>query len=252
MDWVAEATSLYVIEAAHQVRSVGVLLQTGALTASLDPLVRAVVERAGRVKWILSPEADPERRGARAGLEFGVSLAAYRQTLERLGAPKDVCKEWRNRVRAHRKRLEELFKVQKPPSDPCNAESKPSEDMGQWVVADESYPNYGLNAGYALETDSTTQAQGKATYDGLSGFSHPSVVFSREHFTIDDHGRVRFTYLLSDLEKSARQVAFGLLDGFRFWTTYFGADPASVQQRVDELGDRMEAISVIETAADQG
>ena len=252
MDWVSLATSLYVIEAAHQVRSIGVLLQTGAVTASLDPLVRAVVERAGRAKWILAPEADPERRGARAGLEFGVSLAAYRQTLDRLDAPKDVRKEWRDRVRAHRKRLEELFKVQKPPSDLCDAESKPSEDMGQWIVAGESYPNYGLNAGYALETDSTTHAQGRATYDGLSGFSHPSVVFSSEHSTIDEHGRVTYTYLLTDLEKSARDGAFGLLDAFRYWTTYFGANPEGVQERVDHLGDRMEAISVIDAIADQG
>lgn len=75
MDWVADATSMYVIEAAHQMRATGVLVASGTVTASLDPLVRAVVERVGRVKWILNPDIQPEHRGARAGLEFGVSMA---------------------------------------------------------------------------------------------------------------------------------------------------------------------------------
>jgi len=167
-DWVTTASTTYVIEAAHQVRAIGVLLASGAVTASLDPLERAVVERIGRVKWILHPSIYPDKRGARAGLEFGVSMSAYRLTLERLGAPN--CKDWQQRVRAHRARLEELFAIDKPPSDPCEPGSKPTADMRQWVVAGEVYPNYGTIAGYALKTEETTHAQGKAMYDGMSGF----------------------------------------------------------------------------------
>ena len=251
MDWVADATSTYIIEAAHQVRAIAVLLESEAVTASLDPLVRAVVERAGRVKWILDPRIHPRERGARAGLEFGVSMSAYRLTLDRLMAPNAVRKEWQERVRAHRKLLEEFFTVDKPPSDPCDQESTPTTDMSVWLVAGESYPNYGTNAGYALETENTTHAQGKAMYDGLSGFSHPSVVFSREHRAVAGDGRVTYTYELSDLEKSARAAAFGLLEAFRYWTTYYGAAPDAVQERIDELGDRMNAISVIDEEHDK-
>jgi hypothetical protein len=250
MDWVSLCTSTYLIEAAHQVRAVGVLLQTGAVTASLDPLVRAVVERVGRVKWILDPECHPARRGSRAGLEVGVSMTAYRTALERLGADRDICKEWKGKVRAHRKLLEDLFTVEKPPSDPCDPDSKPSEDMSLWVVEGEPYPDYGTNAGHALETESTTHAQGKATYGGLSGFSHPSVIFSREHRTIDGDGGVTYTYLFTDLERSARHVAFGVLDGFRYWTAYYDAAPDAVQARIDDLGDRMDSISVIGDPSD--
>lgn len=246
MEWVAHSTSVYVIEAAHQVRAIGVLLIAGTVTASLDPLVRAVVERVGRVKWILSPDIHPTERGARAGLEFGVSMSSYRMALERLGAPGDAQKEWQKRVRAHRDRLETLFVVEKPPSDPCDPESKPTPDISRWVVGGERYPNYVANAGFALEAQSMAHATGKATYDGLSGFSHPSVVFSREHRTIADDGRVTYTYQPSDLEKSVRLAAFGLLDAFRYWASYYGAAPDAVQRRVDELGDRMDGISVIE------
>lgn len=62
--------------------------------------------------------------------------------------------------------------------------------MSQWVVVGEPYPNYGTNAGFALETENTTHAQGKAMYDGLCGFSHPSVVFNREHRAIAENGAV--------------------------------------------------------------
>lgn len=243
--WVADTTLTYVVEAAHQVRACGVLLRTQSVTASLDPLVRAVVERSGRVKWILSPNLYPDQRGARAGLEVGVSMAAYRLTLDRLRAPGDVCKEWQKRVRAHRVRLEQLFTVEKPPADPCDPKSPPSEDMSQWTVQGERYPNYGTNAGFALETESTTHIEGKATYDGLSGFSHPSVVFSREHRAVGEDGRVTYTYQMDDLERAARLAGFGLLDCFRYWTTYYGAEPEAVQERIDQLGDTMNEISVI-------
>lgn len=244
MDWVAEATSTYLVEAAHQVRAIGVLLLGEVVTAALDPLVRAVVERAGRVKWILDPNVNPAQRGARAGLEFGVSLSAYRRTLERLGAPGVSRKKMQKRVRAHKKQLEGLFTVERPPSDPGDSESPPSPEMANWVVAGEAYPNYGSNAEYALENESTTRRQAAAWYDGLSGFSHPSVVFSREHRSINADGKMTYTYQFGDLEKSARVAAFGLLDAARYWVTYYGADPDGFQRRVDALGDRMDEISV--------
>lgn len=252
MRWVSEVTSTYVAEAAHQVRAVGVLLATGVATSSLDPLVRAVVERGGRVKWIFDPDISPEQRAARAGLEIGASMTAYRMTLERLKADKALWNDWKDRVTTHRERLQEFFPVEKAPLDPCDPKSKLSEDMRVWVVAGEPYPNYGTNAGYALETETTTQAQGKATYDVLSGFSHPSVVFSREHRSVGEGGEVTFTHPYSTLERAARFAAFGLADAFRHWAAYYGAGFEAVEEKIDELGVRMDEISVINDAPPEG
>lgn len=51
--------------------------------------------------------------------------------------------------------------------------------------------------------------------------------------------------MFADLEKSVRAAAFGLLDAARYWTSYYGAVPDGFQQRVDALGDQMDAISVL-------
>ncbi len=114
--------------------------------------------------------------------------------------------------------------------------------MAGWVNCGRAVPELRHERRVALETESKTQAQaqaqaqGKATYDGLSGFSHPSVIFSREHRAIDDDGRVTYTYQHSDLERAARHVALALLDAFRFWAAYYGAGFDVAQQRIDELG----------------
>jgi hypothetical protein len=245
MHWVSEATSTYLTEAGHQVRAVGVLVGAEVVATALDPLVRGVLERAGRVKWILAADISPEKRGARAGLEWGVSLSAYRRGLDWPGVPTATRKQWQTEVRKHRAKLEALFCVERPPSNPCDLESRPSTEISQWLVAGESYPNYGRNAEYALENDSTTRRQGLAWYDGLCGFSHPSVIFSREHRAVDVDGRVTYTYPYSDLEKSVRVAALGLLDAARHWMAYYGAGPDAFQRRVDALADRLKEISVI-------
>lgn len=246
--WISETTSTYLIEAAHEVRALGILLDAGVVTAALDPLVRAVVERAGRVKWILAQDVVPEGRGARAGLEVGVSLAAYRQAAERAGAPSSTCKALTRRLQEHRARLEELFAVERPPSDPCDKASPVSTDMTQWTAGQERYPGYVENAEYALENDNFSRRQGAAWYDHLSGFSHASVAFSRELRGMDPDGVMTFTYTFEDLEKAVRVAALGLLEAARYWMTYYDADPTGFRHRVNAIADELDAISV--TGAD--
>lgn len=70
-------------------------------------------------------------------------------------------------------------------------------------------------------------------------------VRDRQHRHVDEDGQVTFIYRLSDIEKSTRTPAFGLLDAVRNWTTYSGAAPDEFQQRIDDLDDRMDSVSVI-------
>jgi hypothetical protein len=57
--WVAEITSVYLAESAHQLRAVAVLLRAEQLTGAIDPVIRALVERVGIVNWILEIEGLP-------------------------------------------------------------------------------------------------------------------------------------------------------------------------------------------------
>ena len=193
----------------------------GVVAAATDPLVRAVVERAGKTRWILDPGIGAQRRGARAGLEWGVSLAAYRLALDKLKGPRTA----RNDLRAHRARLEELFDVMKPPDDPCDPASDPTSQMDRWTVHCETYPGYGRFAGLAIESDGSTVREGDAAYAGLSGYAHPSVMFGFEHAEIDDHGAVTITRSDAGIEKAVRVGVFSMCSAYRYWTTYYGLDP---------------------------
>jgi hypothetical protein len=247
--WVNEITSTYLAEAAHQVLAVGHLLRNGTVTAALDPLVRAAIERAGRVKWILDPGIETRERAIRAGIELGVSYQHYREVLARLGADDTTRKSQKKRDSRHRELLESWFQVDRPPRDPCDESSKPTKDMTQWAIEGQSFPTYTEVAQIALGNEQTTHGQAAGSYDGMSGFSHPSVVFSREHRIVDDSGATTFTYQPSDLEKAARFGAFSFLNAVRHWATYYGAEPQALQERVDALGDEMDQISVLSSGA---
>lgn len=245
--WVNEVTSAYLAEAAHQVRAVARLLEAEQVTAALDPLVRAVVERVGRVKLVLDPNITPRQRAIRAGVEIGVSYQKYGETLARLGAPSEDVKKQKTLRKAHRADLLKFFDVVRPLTDPNDESSSLSNEVEKWVIEGEAYPTYTAVAEAALMNDSsaTSNKAAAAAYGGLAGFSHPSVVFSREHRKVSEEGRVTFVYLAKDLEHSTRMSAFVLLDGLRYWTTYYGADPEGVQRTVNELGDRLDTFSVL-------
>lgn len=243
ISWLHEAAASYLLEAANQVRAVGTLLLTHVVAAALDPLVRAVFERVARIKWLLDVTATPEQRGARAGLELGVSLSSYRRALDldRSVIPVSVRTTLRDQVRAHRAKLEELFEVKRPPSG-CNP-AELSTDMAEWLVAGESYPNYSDLAKY-MQNPNFTGKQAALAYAGMCGFAHPSVLFSRETRVTGPDGRWTIESQPADLEKYTRLAAMGLLEAALYWTTYFGADPGGFVLLKDALIDRMDDISI--------
>lgn len=233
--WTNEIASAYLAEAAHQVQAIGQLLRTATVTAALDPLERAAIERVGRVIWILDASIPTKQRGARAGLELGVSLQAYRKTLKQLKVRSDIQREFRTQDRGHRETLKELFAVIQPPQDRCDDNSEPSEQVETWTVDGERYINYSDLIQYVLPYDVTTKSLGRGLYSGLSGFSHPSVAYSREHACVSQDGTITYVYRYDHLKRDTRRVVLAMLEAALSWKNYCGAGPDEFPEQVEEL-----------------
>ena len=243
--WISEITSTYVSESAYQLKALGELLRVGQVTGTLDLLVRAILERAGRVIWVLDTSVGlgTKVRAARAGLEVGVSFQHYREALHDLGlAPEDRV-EIKSRDAEVRDLLLSKLATVRPPNDPDDEKSKPTKEMNRWTVEGESYPTFAAIAQLAGTRCGLTAEQARGTYAGLCGYAHPSVVFARENRSLGPLGLPQFEYRASDIEKVSRMGVLTFLEATRHCASYYesGLDVldaliAPIHQRVDELG----------------
>lgn len=86
-----QRSSIYLQAAAHHVQAVAALYATGRVHVSLWPLIRAELELAGRIAWLLEPGDEespvaPSVRLARYFLESFVDLNLHAHKEENLGA----------------------------------------------------------------------------------------------------------------------------------------------------------------------
>lgn len=140
--WLGRIVVSYLAEASHQLSVMAVLLRSRAVHATLDPLIRAVLERSGRVCWLLDHEASASQRSARTQLELGVCAHHYAEALSLVQAPDDIRLELRQWRSEHRSRVHNRYAVE------TNGEKK---DMSGWSVDGESYAGYTETVAYALD-----------------------------------------------------------------------------------------------------
>jgi hypothetical protein len=242
--WVHEIVSSCLSEAANELLAIGALLRCATVTASLDPLVRAVVERAGLVNWVLDHEATARQRAIRSGLEVVVSLQHYRQAMVRLGADN----EHRSFLRREQSRLnhllEDWFEVERPPSDPADESSKPTKDVTLWVIEGECYPSLTKIAELGMGRGHVDAGLAAGSYGVLSGFSHPSLFFGQEHRNVGEDSTVTYTYRYIDLEKLTRLGVLTFMDGVRHWLGYYCANQATAIERTDAIATALDSISI--------
>jgi hypothetical protein len=165
-DWLNEIATTYLAEAAHEIRAMSRLLADGATSASLDVLVRAVLERSGKVLWVLDPGVPlgSTRRVARAGLEISLSYAHYKSALRRLGAKPDVRSQVDSEARAHRNLLECWFTLDGPRLDRNDPSSPVVAEPAKWKLDGETLITYTAAAGLAAERAGLAASRGSATY----------------------------------------------------------------------------------------
>lgn len=241
--WIAIIVSTYLRESAHLCQAAAELIRTRTHVVAIGLVVRAIVERIGRLLWVLDPAISAHQRAARAGLEMTVGQQEYRKTIEQLKASKDDQK-W---ARDEHVRLRDLLRgwfqtVDQPPDDPCDRTSDPTPDATRWTVDGEPYPSYADLTHVVLRGE---RSHAFGTYGAYSGLTHPNVQFAREHRHYTDQGAITYSYKRGDLEKDVRMAAFVMLDGVRHWAAYLRTAEARLQERIDELGGRMDAVSVL-------
>lgn len=232
--------AIYLYEAGALVTTVANLLRTGDVAATLDPLVRAAVERAGRINWLLDTEVNASQRAARAALERAVCLAHYLESAARIGGPDPSRKEFRASLADHVEWIERWFTPTRPRKPPPDG-TLPGWYVARWTVDEESYPRLSEMVYWACGRGMAQDLAG-GVYGDLSGFSHPNFVFSRSHFGSDATGNVIFDYGEDSVAKIARlaQVSFG--NTLTHFAWYFGLGQERIFGRLKDLAERLDAL----------
>lgn len=241
--WIQEIGASYLTESGHIIRAIARLLRTRAVFASMDPLVRAVVERVGRVNWILDFRINHRQRAIRAGLEIAVSWQFYRSGIARLEGDKAIRKVLKAPAAAHLERLESWFEPVKPPENPCDI-LKLTSDVSQWIFEGEVFPTMTRLAQYALESAHFEPGIAAGVYDALSGFAHPSVITSRENRRTDERGAVQYFFRAIEMDKLVRLALLSYFDGVNRWVDYFGApNRVEIKASMDSISRQFDELS---------
>ncbi|WP_423921322.1 hypothetical protein ACPEEZ_00555 [Frigoribacterium sp. 2-23] len=150
------------------VQSLGTLLRAEPLVMiGIWPVVRAEIEYAGRVAWLLEPLPDEGaglRRVARALLEQLSGLHRQRLTADKWN--KTQAKKFKKARDGLRERISEVF-------DDVDTPMVTPNDIDKWRVGSETMMPLGRAATLFFDLN---LIEGKALYDILSDYSHPSVI----------------------------------------------------------------------------
>ena len=239
--WLSEIAVGYLGEAAYELKAIAKLLRSRLVVGSLDVLVRAVMERSGRVIWVLDDqplEGTAFNRAARAALEIGVSSQHYLKTIDDLGATGVERAQADINDRDHRAKLIKWF-------SPVRPTGRSKDDIRQWQIKGTKSPGFTAIAKFAGERCRITAEQGEGVYGGLSGFSHPSIVFSRESRTPNGSGGIEFNYRAEDIEKLVRMAVLTFLEALKYCARYYGTGIDSLMAKVFEIEHRLDESSVL-------
>jgi hypothetical protein len=233
--WIATTASLYLGEAAHQLQAVAVLLRAEALTGSLGPLVRAVIERVGVISWMLDVETtDSLERAWRAMLNSLVCSSEYRKAIEQLGADKSQRRELAREHRERRARVATWFSPEVDQDAP--------NDSALWARSGSRYPDLTTIAAMAMPGDLGQKVR-TGVYAAQCGMTHPNIFVLGETVMPAPDGAPQFVHRAGDVDKEVRASFVSFARGIMTWSRYFSLETEfdALQSRISEISDRFEA-----------
>lgn len=236
--WITTTSLLYMGEAAHELRAIAALLRADILTGSLGPLVRAVVERIGVLRWMLDLEqTDSTERGWRAMLNTLICMKEFRKTIDQLGATSADKKTVADTHRNMRAMTLELFQPQADPNEP--------KDVAFWSRNDSAYPTLTDLAVIALSGD-FSDVINKGVYGAECGMTHPNVVVMTEIMHSTATG-VEFRHRAEDVDKQVRVALISFVRGLQTYARYVSteADFNDLGARVKKVLDDYEVASAL-------
>lgn len=185
-------------------QAVATLLRARPLVSlTIWPLVRAELEYAGRVAWLLEPLEDSDagsRRVARALLEQLSSLQREKYTASKHSKPLE--KQRKRERDSLLNSIESLF------SDDVYTPLRSPEDIAEWKIGGQPMLTLGKANDLFVSLNFTSN---KAMYDTLSDNSHPSVTALTRQSVAEESEGVTFTSYPPDADVLDYQVRLGCL-----------------------------------------
>lgn len=194
------------------------------------PLVRAELEYAGRVAWLLEPVQDSEAgslRVARSLLEQLSSLQREKYTASKHSRPLE---------KQRKREREELLSSIKAifPNDVYTPMESP-EQIAEWRIGGQDMLSLGKANDLFVQLNFKS---GKAIYDTLSDYSHPSVMALVRQSVAQEAEGVTFRSYPQDDEVLEYQVRLGCLILYKAAYTianYHGLDANPLERWADTV-----------------
>lgn len=228
-------SGLYVSAIGQHLKAVAVLLEAREVTVSVWPLVRAELEVAGRVGWILDPgvEGAPVngmQRVARFYIESLSSLQRARFTAKRTRNTSEV-------RRLKKARTELVAEIESNFSD-CSLPMDDQKLIEGWRVGSE------VNVGLGMAADNFARARfgdARGMYDIQSDFSHPSLYHLR-HATrhVDIGGMLELHYEIEagTIEWQVQVACLVLYAAAHYLASYYGLEGQELEDWADACAKR--------------
>jgi len=215
---------LYVDAMGQQLQAVEALLRAQRLTLGPWPLVRAELEFAGRVAWLLEPklgERSGERRVARFYLEVLSSLQRERFTAGKF-----------DRARAKLVKREREAKLAEARSvfGEIDVDFSSMGKLAEWTIHGETLAGLGQGASLFVDVCFTNAS---ALYDFLSDFSHPSLTaLLRQTKKVEVDGVVRRPFVADGnaIEHQARLACVIFYKACHLVAAYYALDGAPLER----------------------
>lgn len=176
----AQAAASYVELIRLQLASISASLRAREVVGTLWPMVRAELEAAGRVAWILDSTVEQpaaEVRVARYYLEIISSLQRARFTTGKYD---------RTSAKTFKAARDAKIAEARSVYAEVDVELAGPDAIGEWAI--HGQPMLGLGAAVNLFADVALTGPGNALYDILSDYSHPSLVSIEQQTRLVDDG----------------------------------------------------------------
>ncbi|MCU1493727.1 MAG: hypothetical protein JWO62_1491 [Acidimicrobiaceae bacterium] len=249
--WLSHAIGYYLSDCGYELRALALLLHESIVGGSLEVLVRAVVERVGRIMWLLDlpPEYEgatptvetakgPMIRAIRASFEALVSTQFHRRGISSMKAPKEEQDMMATLERSIRSDVQKWFAPLQPPMDPHDPDSL-DPTASTWTIKGETYPNYVELAEWSVAGGKITASQAKGIYATLSAWCHPNFI-AGTRIRAADH---TYVYDFESLQWLLSQALYGYLYALKAWSGYYDFNADEIAEHCDRIVRNWTAIT---------
>jgi hypothetical protein len=218
----------YLATAAEHMGGLGLLYAAEEVAYPPPLLIRAVVEHAARVVWLLDNGTKVDDRIARAYLDELFSRVEYKKTIGRLvGKDSDECKAAGEALENTRKEAQDAFRenVVYGNSHRIRGEVLPrlSDSVASLI---------------GRLTATTPLPDPRGVYDRVSNLCHPTVYTHAERWTVVDEGggpTLASTTSVSDHDRPAGLAMAAFCEGLRHLVSYNEWDISALEALIDRL-----------------